>query len=109
MKKVWTDSQGTIQSPSPGSRRSCFSRPVRLVALVFARSAASASTVLRFSFRTLTFNFQDYNTSAGEELFRQSVPAGVGPPRGLFRHRPLTLHQPHCPIDTRHHEPLPHA
>src|SRR3954453_4593773 len=106
MKKVWTDSQGTIQSPSPASKRSCFSRPVRLVALVFARSAASASTVLRVSFRTLTFNFQDYNTRAGEELCGQRCTAGVGPPRALFPLRPLPLDQPHGPVDTRHHEPL---
>src|SRR5436190_15755350 len=87
MKKVWTDSQGTIQSPSPGSRRSCFSRPVRLVALVFARSAASASTVLRVSFRTLTFNFQDYNTSAGEEFCRRAA-FGHWSPLGISRRRP---------------------
>src|SRR3954465_148446 len=109
MKKVWTDSQGTIQSPSPGSRRSCFSKPVRLGALVFARSAASASTALRVSFRTLTFNFQDYNTSTREELCRQPCTRARWFARGLLRRRPLTLNQPHGPIDTRHHEPLPHA
>ena len=34
MKKVWTDSHGTIHKPVPGSRLVCFSRPV---SALFAR------------------------------------------------------------------------
>ena len=74
MKNVWTDSQGTIQSPSPASRRLCFNRPIRLFALVSATSAASASTVSRDSFRTLTFNFHDYNTVSPEKVSKCTLP-----------------------------------
>lgn len=65
MKKVWTDSQGTIHKPSPGASRSCFSRPVRRVELESATSTARPRTVSRVWFRTCTFNFEDYNTSNG--------------------------------------------
>src|SRR5581483_7210816 len=41
---VCTPSVGTIHSPSPGRRQSCFSRPVRRAVLVLATPARSAST-----------------------------------------------------------------
>jgi hypothetical protein len=68
MKNVWTDSQGVIHKPSPGSNFSCFNKPVRRLALVSATSAARARTVWRVWFRTDTFNFEDYNTRSGYML-----------------------------------------
>ncbi len=68
MKNVWTDSQGTIHSPSPGSKLWCFNNPVRRLALVSAISAASASTLPRVWLRTIIFNFDDYNTILQEGL-----------------------------------------
>src|SRR5689334_12960262 len=55
MKKLCTDSHGTIQRPSPGLRWVCFSSPVRRCSLVSAEWAASASTTSRVTLRTLIF------------------------------------------------------
>jgi hypothetical protein len=86
MKNVWTDSQGTIHNPSPGSSRSFFSRPVRRVSLVSATSADCARTELRVRFRTNTFNFEDYNTRSGSKVLPCSGSPAFGFPRaGLTR------------------------
>src|SRR5579872_5739494 len=66
MKKVWTDSQGLIHKPSPGSNPWCFKSPVRRFALVSATSMELPKTVSRVWLRTNTFNFEDYNTSAAQ-------------------------------------------
>ena len=55
IKKLWTDSQGEIHSPSPGLSPVCFSRPVRRFSLVSATSADSAKTTPRVIFRTRNF------------------------------------------------------
>jgi hypothetical protein len=54
MPMVCTDSQGTIQSPSPGCRQSRPSKPRRRVALVSATCARSAITIARSRFLMLT-------------------------------------------------------
>ncbi len=55
MPNVWTPSQGTIQSPSPGSSEACFSNPVRRLALVSAMAACSASSRFLVTFLTRSF------------------------------------------------------
>src|ERR1035441_4465134 len=87
MKNVWTDSQGTIQRPEPGSSRACLSKPTRRFSLVSATSTASPRTVLRVWFRPHTFHFVDYNPVRGGSVagiavrtapapeFRSGVPA----------------------------------
>ena len=54
IKKVCTDSQGTIQRPSPRSRPLRFSRPVRRCALESAISMALPNSVLRVRLRMRT-------------------------------------------------------
>src|SRR5262245_7536254 len=83
MKNVWTDSQGTIHSPSPGRSRSCFRSPVRRFLLVSATSAALARTLARVWFRTITFNFENYNTAEAEVLRLLYGESPVGQRRGV--------------------------
>src|ERR1035438_1956090 len=61
MKNVWTDSQGTIHRPEPGSSRVWLSNPTRRFSLVSATSTDSPRTVWRVRFRTRTFNFVGYH------------------------------------------------
>src|ERR1035438_8422950 len=93
MKNVWTDSQGTIHRPEPGSSRVWLSNPTRRFSLVSATSTDSPRTVWRVSFRTRTFNFVGYHGEGDEccgwwrGLVRTPLPDSrrkwdTGPPTG---------------------------
>jgi hypothetical protein len=84
MKNVWTDSQGLIQSPSPGSRPFRPNNPARRVALESATSTEWPRTALRVWFRTNTFNCEEYNTAAGTLLHAPAGALGSGTD-GCFR------------------------
>src|SRR5277367_5087782 len=81
IKKVWTDSHGTIQRASPAGRWVRPRRPLRRVVARSATSTVSARTVWRVRFRTFIFEVLCFNLA-----LKIDVIVGVGDAENSHSH-----------------------